>query len=184
MVKWFCLLCLNAVLNACVFYPPPTDNANNESFISVVARGVQIHSTDAIAWGAPLEILASKPSEITTEEIEHWQQLLLSALEADGLMIAEEESRARYLIRGALVLDSQLSKAQMITRFGVAPALANATQLSDKTLIIWLDNAYTQHSVWRGAMTLNKSITLTLPLKLQSLDQAARIFSHNIAQLQ
>lgn len=179
MVKPVLILLFGIALVSCSLSAPPSRENYHRSVISVAAPGFQLKGGDSVAWRAPIDIISRKNSRSAQTIPEQLKQGLESALQERGILIAEQNTQARYLIEGALILDNSLSRAQLVQRFDLAPALFNGDEFNANILILRIVHPYTHRTLWRGAVELF-SHNSTAQGQLQAIQQAVTAVSRSL----
>jgi hypothetical protein len=138
---------------ACVNEPPTQSLPNNQLAISSIKDKTISYQKNSLFALDPKYIKKNslKPSEVQAI-YKRYADAIISDLTLHGYNYSENYDETAFHVGFGLVLTTDLSDQTINEKFGLSPGLNNDQGLTKGSFLIYVEDARTGESVWRGVV--------------------------------
>jgi hypothetical protein len=144
---------MTTVLFSCVQVEPVQKSAKENIAIST-ARDSDKKFPPGSTFS--LEPKYAKETSLKPEQIKESYQIynnsLIKNLEKNGYRYSPEGKNVAFHVGFGLALSNDVSDEKLSNKFGLTPGLAEKSDLTKGSFIVYIQDGYSTKSVWRGAV--------------------------------
>tara|TARA_B100000767_G_C19627799_1_gene476910 strand:- start:177 stop:734 length:558 start_codon:yes stop_codon:yes gene_type:complete len=153
MPKVMIAVMTSMLLVGCVNEPPMPSLPNNQLAISSIKDKTITYQKNSLFALDPKHIKKTslKPSE-TQAIYKRYADAIISDLTRNGFTYTKDFNNTTFHVGFGLALTTDLSDQTINEKFGLSPGLNNEQGLTKGSFLIYVEDARTGESVWRGVV--------------------------------
>ena len=141
------------MLLSCVSEPPVPSLPNNQLAISSIKDKTITYQKNGLFALDPKHIKKTSLKPIETQAIyKRYADAIISDLTRNGFKYSKDYNNSNFHVGFGLALTTDLPDQTINEKFGLSPGLNNDQGLTKGSFLIYVEDALTGESVWRGVV--------------------------------